>query len=49
MPKRLQLTSKTEDDSKHLIAGEVKEADMGGEEGEGGEGDELPQTEEQAD
>ena len=31
------------------LAGEGEETDLGGEEGEGGEGDELPQTEEQAD
>ena len=31
------------------LAGEEEETELGGEEGEGGEGDELPQEEEQAD
>ena len=44
--KRLQFVSKTEDKT---LTGEGEEADMGGEEGKGGEGYELPQTEEPAD
>ena len=49
--KRTQVAKRLVHLKKHKkkLAGEEEETELGGEEGEGGEGDELPQEEEQAD